>query len=1260
MFSFFPAVAWSAGYIQGYVKDEAAQPIEGALVETNLGYTAISIPDGFFVMAHPTGTYTVTASAVGYKSQSVGNVVVTDGVFTDQDFTLSPADLKLEAVYPTLGEVGHDLNAALTGTGFDGNTRVSMACDVGNTKDIIGSFASSGRGIALSGETAYLVGNYGLQVIDITVTETPILIGSIGLPDNRANAVTLSGSIAYIADSEAGLQIVDVSDPEIPAIIGAIDTYSASDIAISGSTVYLADSENLKIIDVSDPTSPSIITSTLSSGVGGVVVINNKAYVGAGASFKILDVSNPSIPVIVGSVDMPVYGASKVAVSGTTAYVGNQSSLQIIDVSDPAFPNIIGSVDLPTYVNGVFISGNTVYVANSNYGLQIIDVRNPSNPTIIGGVLTEYTANDIIVSETLAYVADYLGGLQIIDVSKPSLSPVIGQVTRDEARPFVALAITLIGTTAYVSGSSNGGMHIIDVTDPYTPIATGSISILGGDSSSNDVSGNYAYVCHNASSFHGLNIFDISTPSSPQLVGSVDTTNVVRDVTVLGSYAYVAGGVSGLHVIDVSDPTTPVIFGSVDTPVFASGVAVSGTTAYVADGSANSGLQIIDVSNPEEPVITNSVDIPNTSQDVAVSGHIAYVSSYLGVHIIDIDPESPSKFTIIGFAATTKLAERIMVSDNTVYVTVGSSGFQIIDVSDPTTPVTIGLVNTPGVAKEVAVSGSLAYVADYTSGLVITPIPVEIEPVLVNSDTDISVTLPGPLVIGNYTIRVFNNSQSHELLGAVSFTDSLQKLNSKAIIVAGGGPDAPGNIWEQTKVCANKAYDILVNQGYDHDSIYYLSMETGNQYVDRASLDVFLSDAINNWTTDPEDAATELLLYFVDHGEPDNFIVYADEGYAQKLSAQELDGWLDNLQATMSGPVTFIYDACNSGSFVSKLAPPDGKERIIITSASGNEEAYFLQDGIESFSYQLWEMVFQNEGNLGYAFTDAKDMMQAYQTALVEANWDVQSNNNEPEDISLAKDITIRRGSPVYLSVHPFVGSVSDPQELTGSFTATITASNVNDAESVWALIIPPDLETGTAGTPIITLDEIELTDLDEDGTYEGSYNGFDSEGTYIIVVKAVTTQEFYSYVSGSMTTQNIYSSPKYTSVTQTDTPENNIDPDSYEEDDTFSQASVIVISDTNSQLHNFHDVGDVDWVTFYGISGQTYTVKANNLSVVCDAVVEVFDSDGTTSLAGPINNAGSGEDEFLDWDCTTDGIYYVKVNNFNSNFGENEPWLNP
>ncbi|MFM6073254.1 MAG: hypothetical protein ACKPB9_16970, partial [Dolichospermum sp.] len=61
------------------------------------------------------------------------------------------------------------------------------------------------------------------------------------------------------------------------------------------------------------------------------------------------------------------------------------------------------------------------------------------------------------------------------------------------------------------------------------------------------VVGNYAYVADDTS---GLQIINISNPSSPTLVGTIDTPNYAHNVAVVGNYAYVANNATGLIIID--------------------------------------------------------------------------------------------------------------------------------------------------------------------------------------------------------------------------------------------------------------------------------------------------------------------------------------------------------------------------------------------------------------------------------------------------------------------------------------------------------------------------------------------------------------------------------------------------------------------------------------------------------------------------------------------------------------------------------------
>ena len=80
-----------------------------------------------------------------------------------------------------------------------------------------------------------------------------------------------------------------------------------------------------------------------------------------------------------------------------------------------------------------------------------------------------------------------------------------------------------------------------------------------------------------------------------------------QGVYVEGSYAYVTNFTSAtLQVFDVSNPAAPALVGSITTQAGTYSVYVAKRYAYVTNYSANS-LQIIDVSNPASPTISATV-----------------------------------------------------------------------------------------------------------------------------------------------------------------------------------------------------------------------------------------------------------------------------------------------------------------------------------------------------------------------------------------------------------------------------------------------------------------------------------------------------------------------------------------------------------------------------------------------------------------------------------------------------------------------------
>lgn len=111
------------------------------------------------------------------------------------------------------------------------------------------------------------------------------------------------------------------------------------------------------------------------------------------------------------------------------------------------------------------------------------------------------------------------------------------------------------------------------------------------------------------------------------------------------------------------------------------------------------------------------------------------------------------------------------------------------------------------------------------------------------------------------------------------------------------------------------------------------------------------------------------------------------------------------------------------------------------------------------------------------------------------------------------------------------------------------------------------------------------------------------------------------------------------------------LSPDSYENDNIISQAALITLNG-KSQSHNFHTQGDEDWVKFYGIKTETYTIKVSNPGEDCDAIVELYDTDGATMLKSK-DFGLQGENESMDWECPEHGIYYVRISHYLQSFGE-------
>ena len=284
-------------------------------------------------------------------------------------------------------------------------------------------------------------------------------------------------------------------------------------------------------------------------------------------------------------------------------------------------------------------------------------------------------------------------------------------------------AVAVQGNYAYIGVGPR--LVILDISNPASPTVVGKTPPLSDIVQDIAIAGSYAYI---ADGDAGLRVVDVSTPANPTEVGFYDTPRVAMGVTCAGGYAYVVGG--GLQVVDVSTPANPTEVGFCDAG--GSAVAVAGDYAYVVNGG---GLQVVDVSDPAHPTEVGSCDAL-FANDVAVAGSYAYIAagfvdvgfSYCALYVLDVSvPANPTEVGSYYFLAP--YAKEVDVIGDYAYVASDTGGLRIVDISTPTNPAEVGSYATPGSANGVALAGDYAYVANSMGGLRIVDISMPNSPV---------------------------------------------------------------------------------------------------------------------------------------------------------------------------------------------------------------------------------------------------------------------------------------------------------------------------------------------------------------------------------------------------------------------------------------------------------------------------------------------------------------------------------------------------
>ena len=375
---------------------------------------------------------------------------------------------------------------------------------------------------------------------------------------------------------------------------------------------------------------------------------------------EIIDVSNPNAPSDFGHAPsaFTVYSvatANGLVYAAQYASVSSQSGFYVFSPSGSSLTLLGQTTSASSTGYNMLVSGTKAYIAGGASGFEIVDVSNSHGPSLISafidsGVFRQY--NSVAVTGNSMAACGYPEGTltgfnSIVNVSNPSSLSFA-------ANPNTGGSMVLANNgLAYVlAGNIN---FIYDISTPSSPQLQSAFANTAVPGVSMSLVGNTLYVVGlSGSSQPHFAAINVSTPSSPTISGTKDFTeypsgSIACSVAAVGNRALVGiqpnGGSNAVVVLDISNVAAPVELGTyANFKSYPRGVQLSsdGNYGYVFSGNP-SILYVLNISQPSTPVLVTNLTVDSSGvTDLKIRGYELYATTYSGLYVFDIsNPSAP-------------------------------------------------------------------------------------------------------------------------------------------------------------------------------------------------------------------------------------------------------------------------------------------------------------------------------------------------------------------------------------------------------------------------------------------------------------------------------------------------------------------------------------------------------------------------------------------------------------------------------------------
>ncbi|HDS30572.1 MAG TPA: hypothetical protein ENN67_05950 [Firmicutes bacterium] len=542
----------------------------------------------------------------------------------------------------------------------------------------------------MHGDYAFLLGDFGVWVYDMTSPANPIQISYIETETTGRNACfSYPFCYKYYYDDNDG-------------------------------------SDNIDFIDFTDPANPSLHESVFQ--LGGTFM--RKMYMDSDYLFvanfygsdNYIDIysytdnpANPQLkatitvsyaPSCMGTTHLPVHG--KYLIVGSMAG-GKVYGYNIEDTSSiTALPEI--TVSATGAATGIATNGEWIYLSWDKggkdghfYMLQLAH----TGFTAAGGYDVPGRANALVYDEPYVYVADGQPGFSVLRVFDPPVVDYKYSRTILESSRSIAKSGDLL-----CLGLHRQGMIHFLIPNPDDQLSITQYPKLKVCNSPRYmvIQDDFMYACDSAGLFNSLKIIDISDPTNPYQAGVRNFAEELRNPSIHGNYllayAYLSGG-SSLKLIDVTDLWNIHVPDEIPVTTSVYSTAISADAFYVV--MHPSDLLVYDYSSFPS-TLTATIPLPNFAMNIYLYQDYLILICPSEFIVYDLaDPLSPAY--VDSFPVPAQM-EGSAIANNKLY-TVREYTLYIYDISDPANISFIDSLNvgTNDVVDRIAVENAYAYVA---------------------------------------------------------------------------------------------------------------------------------------------------------------------------------------------------------------------------------------------------------------------------------------------------------------------------------------------------------------------------------------------------------------------------------------------------------------------------------------------------------------------------------------------------------------------